>query len=74
MGIDAVNIGGAEVREQALELATTVSGSFIADLNSDGLIGLGFSVSNQGKIPFDIPSRHPVCPCHLKTAIENSQT
>ncbi|KAI9887207.1 MAG: hypothetical protein M1823_000955 [Watsoniomyces obsoletus] len=47
VGIDTVNIGGAEVKEQAVELATKVSGHFIEDLNSDGLVGLGFSVSNQ---------------------------
>ncbi len=61
VGIDTVNIGGAEVAEQAVELATKVSGHFIEDLNSDGLVGLGFSVSNQGKAIRIHPTHHFDC-------------
>ncbi|MCJ1470374.1 hypothetical protein MMC07_009019 [Pseudocyphellaria aurata] len=49
VGTDTVNIGGAEVAEQAIELATAVTKGFIQDANSDGLLGLGFSSINTVK-------------------------
>ena len=45
--MDTVNIGGAEVTNQAIELATDVTEGFIKDANSDGLLGLGFSSINS---------------------------
>ncbi|EFW99274.1 extracellular aspartic proteinase [Grosmannia clavigera kw1407] len=49
VGTDTVNVGGATVTKQAIELATAVSASFISDTSSDGLMGLAFSVLNQVK-------------------------
>ena len=46
VGFDTVNVGGAVVEKQCIELAEEVSGSFQTDINSDGLLGLGFSVVN----------------------------
>lgn len=46
VGTDTVNIGGAVVLNQAIELATDVTDGFIRDANSDGLLGLGFSSIN----------------------------
>lgn len=49
VGTDTVNIGGAVVTNQAIELATDVTESFTQDVNSDGLLGLGFSSINTVK-------------------------
>lgn len=46
VGTDVVNIGGATVTSQAVEVATAVSQSFVADTATDGLVGLAFSVLN----------------------------
>lgn len=47
VGLDTVSVGGATVPSQAVELATEISDSFVEDVNSDGLMGLGFMSSNQ---------------------------
>lgn len=47
VGIDTVDIGGATVTRQAIELATSVSSAFVADADSDGLVGLAFSSVNS---------------------------
>ncbi|KAI1653755.1 acid protease [Daldinia decipiens] len=46
VGTDTVDIGGATVTKQAVELATAVSRSFVDDANSNGLLGLAFSQLN----------------------------
>jgi hypothetical protein len=46
VGTDTVNIGGATVTSQAVELATQVSQSFVQDTSSNGLVGLAFSKLN----------------------------
>ncbi|CZS89306.1 probable aspergillopepsin A precursor [Rhynchosporium agropyri] len=46
---DTVNIGGASVRNQAVEIATAVSQSFVQDANSNGLVGLAYSKLNTVK-------------------------
>lgn len=46
VGRDAVTVGGVQVPDQAVELATNVSGSFIEDMNSAGILGLAFSKLN----------------------------
>jgi len=46
VGTDTVNIGGATVTSQAVELPTTVSGSFVSDVSSNGLVGLAMSSLN----------------------------
>ena len=47
VGTDTVNIGGATVTSQAVELATAVSSSFVQDTSSSGLVGLAFSKLNE---------------------------
>lgn len=49
VGTDTVNIGGATVTGQAIELATAVSSSFVQDTASNGLVGLAFSKLNTVK-------------------------
>jgi hypothetical protein len=49
VGTDVVNIGGVAVQNQAVELATAVSQSFVQDTDSDGLLGLAFSKLNTVK-------------------------
>jgi hypothetical protein len=49
VGLDTVNIGGATATQQAVELATAVSQSFVSDTNNDGLVGLAFSQLNTVK-------------------------
>jgi hypothetical protein len=46
VGVDTIDIGGATVPAQAIELATSVTDGFIQDANADGLLGLGFSNIN----------------------------
>lgn len=49
VGTDTVSIGGAVVKEQAIEMATKVSSSFTQDASSNGLVGLAFSKLNTVK-------------------------
>jgi Eukaryotic aspartyl protease len=49
VGTDTVNIGGATVTGQAIEMATAVSSSFVEDTHSNGLVGLAFSKLNTVK-------------------------
>lgn len=49
VGTDTVNIGGATVTDQAIEMATAVSQSFVEDTNNNGLVGLAFSKLNTVK-------------------------
>lgn len=49
VGTDTVNIGGATVTDQAIEMATAVSQSFTEDANNNGLVGLAFSKLNTVK-------------------------
>lgn len=46
VGTDVVNIGGAQVQTQAVELAEQVTQSFVDDTATDGLLGLAFSSIN----------------------------
>lgn len=46
VGTDIVDIGGVVVPEQAIEMATAVSPSFVDDIPSNGLLGLAFSKLN----------------------------
>ncbi|KAL9594100.1 MAG: hypothetical protein Q9219_007215 [cf. Caloplaca sp. 3 TL-2023] len=49
VGTDTVDIGGAKVEGQAVELATTITDSFTRDVDSDGLLGLAFGSINTVK-------------------------
>ncbi|KAL8844810.1 MAG: hypothetical protein Q9205_004847 [Flavoplaca limonia] len=49
VGLDTVDIGGAKVENQAVELATTVAPSFLRQEHSDGLVGLSFGSLNTVK-------------------------
>ncbi|KAL1303538.1 hypothetical protein AAFC00_006911 [Neodothiora populina] len=49
VGYDTVDIGGATVQKQAIELATSVSQAFVDDADSDGLVGLAFPSINSVK-------------------------
>ncbi|KAI1463796.1 penicillopepsin [Daldinia caldariorum] len=46
VGVDTVDVGGATVTQQAVEMATAVSRSFVEDTNNNGLLGLAFSTLN----------------------------
>ena len=46
VGFDKVTVGEVTATRQAVELATSVSGSFVSDINNDGLVGLAFSTIN----------------------------
>ncbi|KAF7513064.1 hypothetical protein GJ744_011330 [Endocarpon pusillum] len=46
---DTVDVGGATVEKQAIGIPNTVSRSFTEDVNSNGLVGLGFSKINTIK-------------------------
>ncbi|GKT59814.1 eukaryotic aspartyl protease [Colletotrichum tofieldiae] len=49
VGTDVVDIGGAVVQEQAIEMATAVSQQFVEDTANNGLLGLAFSKLNTVK-------------------------
>ncbi|KAL9002536.1 MAG: hypothetical protein Q9188_004534 [Gyalolechia gomerana] len=49
VGTDTVDIGGAKVEGQAVELASTITDSFLRDVDSDGLVGLAFGSINTVK-------------------------
>ncbi|CEJ80023.1 Putative Eukaryotic aspartyl protease [[Torrubiella] hemipterigena] len=49
VGLDVVDVGGAVFDQQAIELATDVSQTFVRDQNNDGLMGLAFSSINTVK-------------------------
>ncbi len=49
VGTDTVNIGGATVTGQAVELPTALTASFVDDTNSNGLVGLAFPKLNTVK-------------------------
>lgn len=80
VGTDTVNIGGATVTQQAIEMATAVSQSFVEDTNNNGLVGLAFSKLNtvkpqQQKTFFDnvMPSlAQPVFTADLRHAAAGS--
>lgn len=61
VGTDTVDIGGATVTQQAVELPTEVAASFASDTASNGLVGLAFSKLNT------------VQPTQQKTFFDNVQ-
>lgn len=46
VGFDQVEVGGIVAKKQAVELAETVTGNFLQDVQTDGLLGLAFSSLN----------------------------
>ncbi|KAJ4390827.1 hypothetical protein N0V93_004426 [Gnomoniopsis smithogilvyi] len=82
VGTDTVNIGGATVTDQAIEMATAVSQSFVQDTNNNGLVGLAYSKLNtvkptQQKTFFDnvMPSlAEPVFTADLRKAAAGAYT
>ncbi|KAK3052044.1 hypothetical protein LTR09_006998 [Extremus antarcticus] len=46
VGFDTVTIGGVVAQKQCIELAEQVTGTFLEDSDTDGLLGLAFSVIN----------------------------
>ena len=74
---DVVDIGGATIDKQAIGIPTNVSESFIGDVHSNGLVGLGFSKINtirpeQQKTFFDniLPNlAQPVFTASLKSGV-----
>lgn len=46
VGTDVVDVGGAVAPQQAVELATEVTDTFVRDINNGGLMGLAFSSIN----------------------------
>lgn len=74
---DMVDVGGATVDKQAIGIPDTVSISFIEDVHSNGLVGLGFSKINtikpqQQKTFFDniLPDlSQPVWTASLKSGV-----
>ena len=49
VGTDVVDIGGVVVENQAVQLATQISQSFVDDVQNNGLLGLAFSQLNTVK-------------------------
>ncbi|KAL8997427.1 MAG: hypothetical protein Q9169_003290 [Polycauliona sp. 2 TL-2023] len=49
VGLDIMDVGGAKVESQAIELATSVSASFLRQDHNDGLVGLAFPALNTVK-------------------------
>lgn len=49
VGTDVVDVGGAVAPKQAVELATTVTDTFVKDVNNGGLMGLAFGSINAVK-------------------------
>ncbi|OAQ95725.1 hypothetical protein LLEC1_02833 [Akanthomyces lecanii] len=49
VGTDVVDVGGAVAPKQAVELATTVTDTFVQDTNNGGLLGLAFGSINAVK-------------------------
>ncbi|KAF6230977.1 hypothetical protein HO173_010885 [Letharia columbiana] len=56
VGNDTVRIGTITVVGQAVELPSTVSSQFSGDINSDGIVGLGFSQFGSSIRPSPMPT------------------